>query len=169
MVKYIRLAVYRKAEDGLYPNGRNRCCRILSMESGGDRRSDTHAQEIVMTDSMVRRPPPSATGSLPAMPYAVASDEDRCALRHQLLIPAKMRFSCSSSFPVAVVDMSIAGFACDALVQAHPGTLCWLTLPGLGALEAEVVRHDHQGMGCAFKNMLNLAVLNHYVAKYPAK
>lgn len=103
------------------------------------------------------------------LPYALASDEDRCAPRHRLAIPARLRFSCSSGFPVQVTDMSLAGFACDALLAAHPGTLCWLTLPSLGALEAEVIRHSNEGMGCAFKNLLNLAVLNHYVAKYPAK
>ena len=103
------------------------------------------------------------------MPYAIASEEDRCAPRHRLSIPAKMRFSCSPSFPVKIMDMSVAGFACDALLQAHPGTLCWLTLPGLGALEAHVVRHDHDGMGCAFKNLLNPAVLDLFVRKYPAE
>jgi len=122
-----------------------------------------------MTDSMVRRPPPPAVEGLPAMPYAIAAEEDRCAVRHRLSIPAKMRFSCSPSFPVKVMDMSVAGFACDALLQAHPGTLCWLTLPGLGALEAEVVRHDPQGMGCAFRTMLNQAVLDLFVQKYPAE
>ena len=122
-----------------------------------------------MTDSMTRRPPSTAAKSVPVISYAMAAEEDRCALRHRLSIPAKMRFSCSSSFAVEVVDISIAGFACDALVQAHPGTLCWLTLPGLGALEAEVVRHDRDGMGCAFKNLLNPAVLDHFAAKYPAE
>ena len=121
-----------------------------------------------MTDPVVRRPPTIGFESLPDLPYAVAAEEDRCAQRHRLSIPAKMRFSCSSSFPVLVTDMSLAGFFCDALVQAHPGTLCWLTLPGLGALEAEVVRRDHDGTGGAFRNLLNPAVLNHYVAKYPA-
>jgi hypothetical protein len=101
------------------------------------------------------------------MPYAIASSEDRCAQRHRLSIPAKMRFSCSSSFPVEVTDMSIAGFACDALINVHPGTLCWLTLPGLGALEAEVAHHGNEGIGCSFKSLLNQAVLNHYIAKYP--
>ena len=122
-----------------------------------------------MTDSMVRRPPPPAVDSLPAMPYAIAAEEDRCAVRHRLSIPAKMRFSCSPGFPVKIMDMSVAGFACDALLQTHPGTLCWITLPGLGALEAEVVLHDPQGMGCAFKTMLNQAVLDLFVQKYPAE
>jgi PilZ domain-containing protein len=122
-----------------------------------------------MTDSTVRRPSPSAADSLSAIPYAMAADEDRCATRHRLSIPARMRFSCSSGFPVQVLDMSVAGFACDALLQTPPGTLCWITLPGLGALEAEVVRHDPDGMGCAFKTLLNPAVLDHFMRKYPAE
>ncbi|MEH6790369.1 PilZ domain-containing protein [Parasphingorhabdus sp.] len=120
-----------------------------------------------MTDSMVRTPDVSPVRDLATMPYAIAVEEDRCAVRHRLAIPAKMRLSCSSSFPVNVLDMSLAGFSCDALLQAHPGTLCWLTLPGLGALEAEVVRHDPAGMGCSFKNLLNQAVLDHFVMRYP--
>ena len=122
-----------------------------------------------MPDSMTHLPAAIANDDKRKLPYAIASDEDRCAPRQQLAIPARMRFSCSSSFPVEVTDMSLAGFACDALLSSHPGTLCWLTLPGLAALEAEVVRHSNEGMGCAFKNLLNLAVLNHYVAKYPAR
>ncbi len=122
-----------------------------------------------MPDSTTRAPSAIANNDEQNLPYAIASDEDRCAPRQRLAIPARMRFSCSSSFPVEVTDMSLAGFACDALLAAHPGTLCWLTLPGLGALEAEVVRHSNDGVGCAFKNLLNLAVLNHYAAKFPAK
>jgi hypothetical protein len=121
-----------------------------------------------MPDSMFRTPTEIANDD-EHLSYPVASDENRCAPRHRLSIPARMRFSCSSAFPVEVTDMSLAGFACDALTAAHPGTLCWITLPGLGALEAEVIRHDNDGVGCAFKNLLNLAVLNHYIAKFPAK
>ncbi len=122
-----------------------------------------------MPDSITRTPSAIANDDDKHVSYAIASEEDRCAPRCRLSIPARMRFSCSSSFAVEVTDMSLAGFACDALLATEPGTLCWLTLPGLGALEAEVVRHSNEGMGCAFKNLLNLAVLNHYVAKYPAK
>jgi len=119
-----------------------------------------------MTDPLVRRAPISAVNNHPAMQYAAASEADRCAPRQPISIPGKMRFSCSTSFPVEVTDISLAGFTCDALLTAHPGTLCWLTLPGLGALEAEVVRHGNQGIGCSFKNRLNPAVLDHYVAKF---
>lgn len=119
-----------------------------------------------MTDSLVRRLPVAAIHKPPPMPHAAASAEGQYAPDHRVSIPGKMRFSCSSSFPVEVTGMSLAGFICDALQTAHPGTLCWLTLPGLGALEAEVVRHGNQGIGCSFKNRLNPAVLDHYVAKY---
>jgi len=121
-----------------------------------------------MSDSTFRMVPASANAIQQNLPCSIASDEDRCAPRQRLRVAARMRFSCSSSFPTEVTDMSIAGFTCDALLQVPPGTLCWLTLPGLGALEAEVVWHSKHGMGCAFKNLLNLAVLNHYVAKFPA-
>jgi len=122
-----------------------------------------------MADSIVRTPSEIANDDEQLMSYGIAPHENRCAPRYRLSIPAKMRFSCSSSFPVEVTDMSLAGFACDALTASPAGTLCWLTLPGLGALEAEVVRHDNDGIGCAFKNLLNLAVFNHYVRKYPVK
>lgn len=122
-----------------------------------------------MPDSTTHMPSAVANDDDQHMSYATASAEDRCSPRQRLSIPARMRFSCSSSFPVEVTDMSLAGFACDALLETAPGTLCWLTLPGLGALEAEVVQHSKNGMGCAFKKLLNLAVLNHYVGKYPPK
>jgi len=31
------------------------------------------------------------------------------------------------------------------------------------------VRHDPDGMGCAFKTLLNPAVLDHFMRKYPAE
>ena len=101
--------------------------------------------------------------------YVFAAEEDRCAVRYDVSIPAKMRFSCSPSFDVEISDISLAGFSCDALLQIQPGTLCWLTLPGLVGLEAEVVRHDNRGLGCAFAVLLNPAVLDRFIRKYPAK
>ena len=88
-----------------------------------------------MPDSTIHMPSAVANDDDQHMSYATASAEDRCSPRQRLSIPARMRFSCSSSFPVEVTDMSLAGF----------------------------------GMGCAFKKLLNLAVLNHYVGKYPPK
>ena len=98
--------------------------------------------------------------------YALAAGEDRCAVRKKVSIPAHMRFSCSQSFVTEVSDISLAGFSCDALLQIHPGTRCWITLPGLGSLEGEVVRHDNRGLGCAFAVLLNPAVLDRLLDKY---
>lgn len=100
--------------------------------------------------------------------YALASGEDRCAVRHKVAIPAKLRFTGCSGFAVKVTDLSLAGFACDAMVQAHPGARCWLALPGLAPLEAEVVHRSNLGLGCSFHNLLNAAVLDRFVASYPA-
>ncbi|GAB5483120.1 PilZ domain-containing protein [Sphingorhabdus sp. EL138] len=106
----------------------------------------------------------------PAMtPYTFAATEDRCAPRHKVAIPAKMRFSGSSSFDTEVANISLAGFACDALLQAHPGTRCWLALPGLAPLEAEVIHRSNLGLGCAFRDMLNPAVLDRYISSYPPR
>ncbi|MEH6758225.1 MAG: PilZ domain-containing protein [Parasphingorhabdus sp.] len=102
-------------------------------------------------------------------PYAFAAEEDRCALRHKVAIPAKLRFSGSTSFSVEIANISLAGFACDALLQAHPGTRCWLTLPGLAPLEAEVIHLNNMGLGCAFQSMLNPAVLDRFIANFPAR
>ncbi|WP_089133370.1 pilus assembly protein PilZ [Sphingorhabdus sp. SMR4y] len=119
-----------------------------------------------MTDSLVRRSSVSAVQNQPAMLDDIGHGEDVSPPHPEIVIPAKMRFSCFHSFPVEVTAISLAGFTCDALQTAHQGTLCWLTLPGLGALEAEVVHCGNQGMACAFKNSLNPAVLDHYIDKY---
>lgn len=105
--------------------------------------------------------------SLHPIHYAFAAEEDRCAIRYKVAIPARLRFSCAQSFDVVMSDISLAGFNCDALLQAHAGTRCWITMPGLGSLEAEVVRHDNRGLGCAFGVLLNPAVLDRLVATYP--
>ncbi len=119
---------------------------------------------LTMTDLLTRK----NTNLSSPISYAHAAEEDRCAPRHRLAIPAKLRFSCSNSFAVEVTDMSLAGFACDALLEIGSGTRCWLTLPGLGALEAEVVRTGTRGLGCSFVNLIGLPVLDRFIAKYPA-
>ncbi len=118
-----------------------------------------------MTSTLIqdRKIPPTMA------PYAFMAEEDRCAPRHKVAIPAKMRFSGSNSFDTEVANISLAGFACDALLQAHPGTRCWLTLPGLAPLEAEVIHRSNVGLGCALRHMLNPAVLDRYISNYPPR
>ncbi|MGH6780791.1 MAG: PilZ domain-containing protein [Sphingomonadaceae bacterium] len=98
--------------------------------------------------------------------YGAAAQEDRCAPRLLVRIPATLRPSGQSGFAVVVTDLSLAGFACQAVTSMHPGTLCWLTLPGLSGQQAEIVWNNGQLVGCAFANLLNQAVLNSILARY---
>lgn len=107
--------------------------------------------------------------SRPPFEYVYAAEEDRCAVRYPVAIPARLRFSCSQSFDVVLSDISLAGFNCDALMQADPGTRCWITMQGMGSLEAEVIRYDNRGLGCAFSILLNPAVLDRLIAEFPDK
>ncbi len=100
--------------------------------------------------------------------YHVAAQEDRCAPRAAVSIPATLRPSGSGGFPVVVTDLSLAGFACQAVTGMKPGTLCWLTLPGLSGLQAELVWNNGQMVGCAFARLLNQAVLELVVSRYRA-
>ena len=98
--------------------------------------------------------------------YAVAAQEDRCAPRTALQIPASLRPSGDKGFATTVHDLSLGGFSCEALSNLRPGGLCWLTLPGLAALQAEII-WSHGGMvGCAFANLLNPAIHDSIVARY---
>lgn len=98
--------------------------------------------------------------------YKIAAQEDRCAPRTVLRLGAKLRPSGSPGFDVIVYDLSIGGFSCDAVTGMRPGALCWLTLPGLSALQAEIIWNDGMRVGCAFANLMNEAVLRTLLAKY---
>ena len=95
---------------------------------------------------------------LPQDSYAIASQEDRCAPRTRLSMNATLRPSGQHGFGVVVRDLSLGGFACEAVTCMRAGHLCWVTLPGLGALQAQVVWNDGTMVGCAFENLLNPAV-----------
>ena len=98
--------------------------------------------------------------------YLVAAQEDRCAPRTRLRIPASLRPSGDKGFSTTVHDLSLGGFSCEAMSKMRPGALAWVTLPGLAALQAEVI-WNHDGMvGCAFANLLNPAVFEQIVERY---
>jgi hypothetical protein len=91
--------------------------------------------------------------------YSIAAQEDRCAPRYPLAIAATLRPSGATGFQTVVTDLSLGGFAVRAITKMHSGTLCWLTLPGLGSQQAEVIWNDGNSIGCAFATLLNPAVL----------
>lgn len=101
--------------------------------------------------------------------YEDAAQEDRSAPRIKLKIPAQMRPSGSPAFAVIVRDLSLSGVACEALTGMSAGTRVWLTLPGLSALQAKIVWNDGTMVGCEFDNLLNLAVMENILARFPAQ
>jgi hypothetical protein len=103
---------------------------------------------------------------VPLQSYATATDEDRCAVRSKITIAAALRPSGANRFCVIVKDLSIGGFACEGVSGMRSGTICWLTVPGFEAFQAEVVWNDGTMIGCAFANLLNPAVLDLLLARY---
>jgi hypothetical protein len=87
--------------------------------------------------------------------YDLAAQEDRCAPRCKVNIPASLRPSAAKSFHTIVHDLSLGGFSATALNRMHVGTICWLTLPGLESLQSEVVWWQRGMVGCAFANLLS--------------
>jgi PilZ domain len=98
--------------------------------------------------------------------YKLAPLEDRCAPRISLYIPAKLRLSGCQPFSVTIIDLSLAGFRCDAATRLRTRDLCWLTISGLAAQQSEVVWNDGIQLGCAFSNLLDPAVVDHVIARW---
>lgn len=98
--------------------------------------------------------------------YLRAAQEDRCTPRTRLSIPATLRLSGKRPFHTTVLDLSAAGFAAGSIHRLHAGTLCWLTLPGLEALRAEVMWWDAGVAGCAFMQLLSPLVQDALLARW---
>ncbi|QZH74934.1 MAG: PilZ domain-containing protein [Erythrobacter sp.] len=98
--------------------------------------------------------------------YARVAQEDRSAPRTRIMIPAQLRASGSRGFHTVVNDLSLSGFSATAVNRMHPGSICWLTLPGLESLQAEVVWWEGGMAGCAFANLLSPIVHDNVLARY---
>lgn len=98
--------------------------------------------------------------------YEFAAQEDRSAARVKLSIPASLRPSGGRSFQTVVRDLSLSGFSATAVSRIHPGTRCWLTMPGMESLPAKVVWWDNGLIGCAFENLLSPIILDNIVARW---
>jgi len=97
--------------------------------------------------------------------YFIAAQEDRCAPREAIGIPAVLRPSGGRGFQTELRDISIAGFSSVAVVRMAPGTLCWLSLPGLSPQQCEVAWWADSTVGCAFTQMLSPFVLEALLAR----
>ena len=95
--------------------------------------------------------------------YSTAAQEDRCAPRVRLEIPAQLRPSGSHAFACTISDLSLGGFAVRAVTGMPTGTICWLSVGALRGLQAKVVWNDGQSLGCEFQTLLNPAVFDSVV------
>jgi hypothetical protein len=98
--------------------------------------------------------------------YEYASQEDRSAPRTRISIPATLRASGSRGYQTAVRDLSLSGFSATAISRLHPGTHCWLTLPGLESLHARVVWWEDGQVGCAFEKLLSPIIYDDIIARW---
>lgn len=101
--------------------------------------------------------------------YAAASQEDRSAPRIKISIPATLRASGSKGFQTTVRDLSLSGFSATAITRIHPGTYCWLTLPGMESLAAKTVWWDSGLIGGAFEHLLSPIVLDDILTRWRDK
>lgn len=99
-------------------------------------------------------------------PYYTAAQEDRSAPRVRISIPATLRFSGARGLQTVVHDLSLSGFCAAAVNRVRPGTVCWLTLPGLEALQAEVIWWNNSLTGCAFDHLLSAVVHDTILARW---
>jgi hypothetical protein len=98
--------------------------------------------------------------------YHIAAQEDRCAPRTKLIIPGQLRASGGRAFQTVVHDLSISGFSASAINRMHEGQVCWLTLPGLESLQAQVVWWEKCQVGCAFSDLLSPIVHDNIIDRY---
>jgi hypothetical protein len=98
--------------------------------------------------------------------YAVAAQEDRSAPRTRISIPASLRPSGSRGFQTVVQDLSLSGFSAMAINRLNPGTLCWLSMPGMESREGEVIWWNNSLVGCAFHQLLSPIVHDNILARF---
>ncbi len=98
--------------------------------------------------------------------YAIAAQEDRSAPRTRIAIPASLRASGAKAFQTVVHDLSLSGFSCSSINRMHPGTVCWLQLPGLESLQGEVIWWNNSLVGCAFHQLLSPIVHDNIIARF---
>jgi hypothetical protein len=69
-------------------------------------------------------------------------------------------------FDAQIIRLTRYGFRCNAAFKLRPGTLIWLMLPGMDALEAHVMIAQDYRYDCIFKHPLHPAVFDHLKYRY---
>ncbi|MFS0772912.1 PilZ domain-containing protein [Sphingomonas sp. 1P08PE] len=97
-----------------------------------------------------------------AAPAATADRRDTA--RRPVRMHAHLRDRGQTRFDLDVTDLSSTGFKAATSFTLYPGTIVWLTLPGLAPIEAVVAWRDRYHYGCAFARPLHPAVHEHMLA-----
>ena len=98
--------------------------------------------------------------------YYAAAQEDRSAPRLRVAVPATLRPTGGHGFSTVVNDLSLGGFSAQCVNRLAIGSLCWLKLPGLEALQCEVIWWQSNLVGCAFQNLLSPVIYDDIVSRY---
>lgn len=99
----------------------------------------------------------------PSVARAMSGSESRRAERAVVSLRAKLRERGANKFTIDVIDLSTTGFRCETSFTLYMGHAVWLTLPGLGGLEATVAWKRGYSYGFAFNRPLHPAVFDHIV------
>ena len=84
----------------------------------------------------------------------------------KLTIPATIRASGGRDHQSVVQDLSISDFAASSMTRMLEGQKCWLSLPDLEELEAEVVGWENSIVRCAFRELLSPIVHDNILQRY---
>ena len=101
--------------------------------------------------------------------YALAAQEDRSAPRTKTLIPAQLRPSGSKGFQTVIHDLSLSGFSAMAINRLHIGGVCWLTMPGMESMQAQVIWWENGMVGCAFQQLLSPIILDNIIDRWQSE
>lgn len=91
----------------------------------------------------------------------IVPGENRASLRRPVKLQARLRDRGSRPFAITVADLSPTGFRAEVAYTLHKGTLVWIMLPGLSALEAEIAWQRGAQVGGKFRQSLHPAVFEH--------
>lgn len=91
----------------------------------------------------------------------ILSGENRATLRRPVKLDARLRDRGARPFAIIVADLSPTGFRAEVAYSLHNGTVVWIMLPGLSALEAEIAWQRGAQVGGRFRRSLHPAVFEH--------
>jgi PilZ domain len=94
--------------------------------------------------------------------------EYRRFTRGDVDITIDVRESAGGRHKAQMVDLSLSGCRIFSVTYLSEDRRIFITLPGFGPLEAEVVWRIKDEYGCSFINGLHPAIYDHIVAKVPS-